>query len=100
MTLCKDCIHYNDCIKDAARECKIFKANSDKNKHRKKKSKTLTFSQILHIAEVYDKIHHKYLHYGDIVNLVESNAEHCVCCGDTIPEGRQICLKCERMVKF
>ena len=23
------------------------------------------------------------------------NAEHCVCCGDVIPEGRQVCLACE-----
>lgn len=67
-------------------------------KHRKKKSKkVLTFAEISHIAEVYNKIHHKYLHYGDIVNLVESNAEHCVCCGATIPEGRQICPKCEKI---
>ena len=66
-------------------------------KHRKKKNqKALTFAEILHIAEVYNKIHHKYLHYGDIVNLVEANAEHCVCCGATIPEGRQVCPKCER----
>lgn len=62
----------------------------------KKKKKILTFAQILHIAEVYSKIHHKYLHYGEIVHLVESNAEHCVCCGATIPEGRQICPKCEK----
>lgn len=23
--------------------------------------------------------------------------ERCVCCGEEIPEGRQVCLKCERM---
>ena len=29
---------------------------------------------------------------------VENNAgvETCVCCGEVIPEGRQICLNCER----
>lgn len=27
---------------------------------------------------------------------VFENAEHCVCCGDVIPEGRQICLRCEK----
>lgn len=76
------------------------KYRKPRNKSRKKKTKKpLTFAQILHIAEVYNKIHHKYLHYGDVVNLVESNAEHCVCCGATIPEGKQICPKCERMVK-
>jgi hypothetical protein len=29
----------------------------------------------------------------------EQNANYCVCCGDVIPEGRQVCPKCEREVK-
>lgn len=69
-------------------------------KHRKKKTPTkLTFAEILHIAEVYNKVHNKYLHYGELVNLIEANAEHCVCCGATIPEGRQVCYNCEKVVK-
>jgi hypothetical protein len=24
--------------------------------------------------------------------------ERCVCCGESIPEGRQVCLKCEQAV--
>ena len=76
-----------------------LKHSKPHNKKRTKKTKILTFAQISHIAEVYCKVNGKYLHYGDVVNLVESNAEHCVCCGATIPEGRQICPKCERMVK-
>lgn len=24
-----------------------------------------------------------------------NNAEHCICCGEVIPEGRQVCPKCE-----
>lgn len=33
---------------------------------------------------------------------MKSNAEQCVCCGATIPEGRQICPGCEEAasVKF
>ena len=29
-------------------------------------------------------------------NVIDAfeNAEHCVCCGDVIPEGRQVCPKC------
>lgn len=27
---------------------------------------------------------------------VMAGAEHCVVCGDVIPEGRQVCPKCER----
>ena len=73
------------------------KLRKPRAKYRKKKTKKpLTFAQILHIAEVYNKVNGKYLHYGDIVNLVETNAEHCVCCGATIPEGKQVCSKCER----
>lgn len=29
------------------------------------------------------------------INLYTDNAEHCVCCGQVIPEGRQVCSKCE-----
>lgn len=28
--------------------------------------------------------------------LMRKNANKCVCCGDVIPEGRQVCLICER----
>lgn len=26
---------------------------------------------------------------------MKNNVEHCVCCGAVIPEGRQVCKKCE-----
>lgn len=26
----------------------------------------------------------------------EKNEEHCVCCGEVIPEGRMVCIRCER----
>ena len=74
---------------------KYRKPHKPKTK-KKKKKRILTFAQILHIADVYYAVNKKYLHYGDVVHLVESNAEHCVCCGATIPEGRQICPQCER----
>ncbi len=28
------------------------------------------------------------------------NAEHCICCGEVIPEGRQVCPYCERNGKY
>ncbi len=36
--------------------------------------------------------------HGELRQLEEAgrNAEHCVCCGAIIPEGRQICPNCER----
>lgn len=27
--------------------------------------------------------------------IAPDTADRCVCCGDVIPEGRQVCLKCE-----
>lgn len=32
------------------------------------------------------------------VSLIDGhmdNAEHCICCGEVIPEGRQVCPQCE-----
>ena len=26
----------------------------------------------------------------------DGNENRCVCCGDIIPEGRQVCIKCEK----
>ena len=75
---------------------------SRRKKSRKKKApkKILTFAEILHIAEVYAKVNNRYLHYGDMVALIDSsNADHCVCCGAIVPEGRQVCPQCERMVE-
>ena len=83
-TLCPDCIKARETRKGP--------------KRKKAKKKILSFSEILHIAEVYNRVNHKYLHYGQIVALVEQNAEHCVCCGSVVPEGRQVCPQCEKVV--
>lgn len=32
---------------------------------------------------------------SEATNNWDATAEHCVCCGDVIPEGRQVCPKCE-----
>jgi len=37
-------------------------------------------------------------YYPDKVEYI-SNENTCVCCGVSIPEGRQICLSCERSVE-
>ena len=31
----------------------------------------------------------------DEINFYRRNVDRCVCCGDIIPEGRQVCPKCE-----
>lgn len=96
---CPDCqkeFRTDDPKQKVCTDCQKYK---QPHRPRKKKSsaKILTFAEISHIGNVYYKVHHKYLHYGDIVNLVHhTKAEHCVCCGAVIPEGRQICPQCER----
>ena len=32
------------------------------------------------------------------VKILNTNAEHCVCCGRIIPEGRQICPICQEQI--
>lgn len=75
--------------------CKKYESPHRNKKKKKKVIKPLSFSDISYIIKVYEKRTGKYLHYGEAVNLIEANAEHCVCCGATIPEGRHICLQCE-----
>lgn len=74
-----------------------LKREQPHHKTRKKTAKTkpLTFAEILHIAEVYNKIHHKYLHYGDIVNLINSNPKQCICCGAALNKNKHVCDKCK-----
>ena len=78
--------------------CKAFRQPYKKIRNKKAVKKPLSVSEILHIAEVYNKVNHKYLHYGSIVELVERNADHCVCCGEVVPEGRHVCPLCEGTV--
>ena len=61
------------------------------------KHKILTFAEISHIVEIYNKIHHKYLHYGDVVNLIDSNPNICICCGVTVTKNKHVCAKCEKI---
>ena len=65
------------------------------NRKKKAPKKVLTFAEILHIANVYEKIHNKYIHYGDMVHLIESSEGYCVCCGADVAEGA-VCPQCER----
>ena len=79
--------------------CKSFRQPCKKSKKKNTLKKPLSVSEILHIADVYNKVNHKYLHYGDIVSLLDRNADHCVCCGEIVPEGRHVCPLCEGAVK-
>ena len=79
--------------------CLKYRKPSTKPKPKAKKPKKrdpLSISEIMHIADVYSKVKHKYLHYGDIVALVDRTVDKCVCCGEIVPEGRQVCPQCEK----
>ena len=80
-------------------ECLKFRQPSKPKKKKKVPKKALTVSEILHISKVYQKVNNKYLNYGTVVALVEQNVDRCVCCGEIVPEGRQICPKCEKVVE-
>lgn len=38
------------------------------------------------------------LPYSELITYTESKVNACVCCGEIIPEGRQVCWKCEKGV--
>lgn len=72
-----------------------------RNKYATLKKKRATtpcksLNQVMRDLKRYNKEHGTYLTYGQYIAMVESNAEHCVCCGATIPEGRQVCPQCEK----
>ena len=99
---CSDCnkeFRTDDPDKRICPTCQKYRQPHKKHRIKKRKKKILTFSEISHLIDVFYKVNHKYLHYGDMVNLIDSHRESCVCCGATIPEGKQICSKCERMAK-
>ena len=76
--------------------CMKYRKPSKKPRAKKSAKKPLTIGEILHIGEVYYKVNHEHLHYGDVVALVENSVDRCVCCGEVVPEGRQVCPLCEK----
>ena len=79
--ICSDCLNHS---------------KPHKSRKKNKKAKPLTFAEISHIVDVYYKICHKYLHYGDVVNLIDSNPNKCICCGAVTTKNKPICPKCEK----
>ena len=77
-------------------ECLKFGQPHHKTRSKNTKPKILTFAEISHISDIYYKIHHKVLHYGDIVSLISLNPKKCICCGATVYKGKHICAKCEK----
>lgn len=50
------------------------------------------------IERIYNAIHKSRYHgYSEIVNIIENTeVDRCVCCGNIIPEGRMVCVACEK----
>jgi predicted amidophosphoribosyltransferase len=88
VTLCPSCVK--------AREQR--KEQLGRKPKKKAAKKPLSVAEILRIGNIYFKVKHKYLHYGDIVTLVDRNVDRCVCCGAVVPEGRHVCPQCEKAV--
>ena len=80
-------------------ECKDFRKPCKKSRKKKEAQKPLTVAEVLHISSVYSKVKHKYINYGEMVSIISRNADHCVCCGEVVPEGRHVCPNCEKAVK-
>ena len=80
--------------------CLKYRQPHHKSRTQKTKTKTkpkpLTFAEISHIADIYYKIHHKVLHYGDIVSLISLNPKKCICCGATVTKGNHLCADCKK----
>lgn len=65
-------------------------------KRKGKRASKLSIAQVSHIERVYNAVNGTFKHYGEMVNIIDnSKAEHCVCCGEIIPEGRLVCPTCE-----
>lgn len=79
-------------------DCFLYRGPHYNVEKPKPKTKTLSFAEISHIGDVYYKIHNKYLHYGDLVNLIDSNPCKCVCCGAAVSKNKHLCKKCENKV--
>lgn len=69
------------------------------NRPKKPVKKILTFAEILHMIDIYHKLKHKYLSYGEMVSLIEHHPKECICCGAKTRKGTHICSKCAKAAK-
>ena len=93
---CNKVFRTDDPDQKVCSECLEHSQPHHKTLRKNTKSKALTFAQISHISEVYNKIHHKYLHYGDVVSFISLYPNKCICCGATLKNKKHLCDKCEK----
>ena len=96
---CKKIFRTDDPEQKVCPVCQKYRQPNHSYRTKKSKPKILTFAEISHIAEAYNKIHHKFLHYGEIVARVTAHPEQCICCGEPLTNKKHICAKCERAGK-
>ena len=97
---CTDCLKLfrsDDPNQHICPSCIEYRQKKQKKISKKSKKKILTFAEILHLANVYYKVNNKYIHYGEIVRLMDSYPTRCICCGATIPEGKILCTNCKKV---
>lgn len=79
-----DGFHYldkNHCLVDKAKE----------------RNTSLVFDTQKEAQEYIDKCLEKDKYVAEVMAVREFGKDNtCVCCGDVIPEGRQVCLDCEK----
>lgn len=106
--VCIDCHKLFLTDKEGARVCPACQSvrectkGGDRVYKRKRKKPKLSIGEVMRIGAICDKVNGTCLahHYGEIVKKIENtNVDRCVCCGEIVPEGRMICIKCERMYK-
>ena len=93
---CKKTFRTDDPEQKVCPTCLKYRQPHHKSRQNKTPKKPLTFAEITHITNIYYKIHHKYLHYGDVVNLMNLNPKKCICCGATVTKDKHICTQCEK----
>lgn len=92
--LCISCKqkHRKENLKKQAEMCKSYRPEVKRQPKPK-----VSIQEEQKIERIYNAIHKdKYRGYGEIVDIIENTkANHCVCCGSIIPEGRWVCPICE-----
>lgn len=94
---CKKTFRTEDPSQRVCSECQKYRQPHHKSRKNKTVKKPLTFAEISHIGNVYYNVHHKILHYGDIVSLINLNPKQCICCGATVTKNKHVCTKCEKI---
>lgn len=94
---CKKTFRTDDPEQKVCSDCLKYRQPHHKSRKNKTVKKPLTFAEISHIGNVYYNVHHKILHYGDIVSLINLNPKQCICCGATVTKNKHVCTKCEKI---